>query len=611
MTATTMSSQSRIRKLDNASINRIAAGEVIERPASAVKELVENAIDAGATRIVVEFTNGGRTLIRVSDNGQGIARDDLVLAVSRHATSKTDGSDLLNILTFGFRGEALASMGAAGDLSVTSRRKGEDTAYTISVEAGQQSGVRPAALSEGTIVELSNLFHATPARLKFMGTDRVESQAIVATVKALAMASPEVAFHLKELRSDKPNRTHLVAAALPGASSEFLLERIDAIVGDDFRLGSFAVDAVRDDVRLIGHCGLPTFTRGNSTAQFMFVNSRPVKDKLLYGALRASYADFVPKGRFPVAALYLECDPKHVDVNVHPTKAEVRFRDPGVVRGLLIGALRAGLSREGHRSQASISVGMLGSRESAAPGKSSSLTPWTRHRGRPGPPERPKASAKTEALGNNPPWAEADAAETGPTESAYPLGAAKAQLHETYIVSQVEDGFIIVDQHAAHERLVYERLKKHYSSRNGEAQMLLVPDIVDLPLDEADAIVGVSEELSKIGLSIESFGPGAVCVRSVPSILGAKIDSRRLVRDILDALAETGEVIALSERINEVISRMACHGSVRAGRRMEIGEMNALLREMEATPGSGQCNHGRPTYARLGLAEIERLFGRR
>ena len=602
-----------IRQLDEACANRIAAGEVVERPASAVKELVENALDAGATRIDVAYADGGKTLIRVRDDGHGMAPDDLPLALSRHATSKIDGTDLLNIRSFGFRGEALPSLGAVGRLSITSRTQGGDGAG-ITVNGGRMGPVRPEAAQQGTLVELRDLFHATPARLKFMRSDRAEAQAIADVLKRLAMAEPYVSFTLSEMTNDAPRQIFRADAA-QGALFDALEDRMASILGREFTDNAIRIDAERDGLHLTGLAGLPTYSRGAAVAQYLFVNGRPVRDKLLIGALRAAYMDFLSRDRHPVAALFITCAPELVDVNVHPAKSEVRFRDPGLARGLVVSGLRHALANAGHRASSTVAGAMLGAmRPQAAPHAAYQMD-------RPSPQAR-AASYQLQApmhMEDAPAfWTGAQAISArhdSPDDLARvpddaPLGAARAQLHQNYIVAQTARGVVIVDQHAAHERLVYERLKRQRAENGVAGQALLIPEIVELPDADAAQLLALSGDLAALGLVIEAFGGGAIMVRETPALLGV-VDARALIRDILDDLADLGQSQNLQARIDAVLSRMACHGSVRSGRAMRLEEMNALLREMEATPHSGQCNHGRPTYVELGLDDIEKLFGRK
>ncbi|MBJ6372816.1 DNA mismatch repair endonuclease MutL [Sedimentitalea arenosa] len=594
-----------IRQLDDAAINRIAAGEVVERPASAVKELVENAIDAGATRIGIDIADGGKTLIRVSDDGCGIAADDLPLALSRHATSKIDGSDLLNIHTFGFRGEALPSLAAVGRLTITSRVPGADAA-SLKVSGGRMGQVTPAALGIGTAVELRELFFATPARLKFMRSDRAEAQAVTDVVKRLAMAEPSTGFVLRDVSGGGEGRIVFRADPEPGDLFGAMHRRLDRVIGQDFADNALRIDTVRDGIRLFGYAALPTYSRGAAVAQYLFVNGRPVRDKMLFGALRAAYSDVLPRDRHPVAALFIDCDPTLVDVNVHPAKSEVRFRDPGIARGLIVSALRHALAEHGHRASSTVAAATLGA-----------MTP-EQTGARVYQMDRPSLAAREAARTLQAPgFAEVEArygaqvvdVEQDTPAETLPLGAARAQVHENYIIAQTGDGMVIVDQHAAHERLVYEKLKRQMAESGVAAQALLIPEIVDLSDSDRAQLMEMADELSRLGLTIEPFGGNAVAVRETPAILG-EVDAGAMLRDILDEVADLGSSQTVQARIEAILSRVACHGSVRSGRRMRGEEMNALLREMEATPHSGQCNHGRPTYVKLKLADIERLFGR-
>ncbi len=596
-----------IRQLDDAAANRIAAGEVVERPASAVKELVENALDAGAGRIDVAYADGGKTLIRVSDDGHGIPADELPLALSRHATSKIDGSDLLNIRSFGFRGEALPSLGAVGRLMITSRF-GADDAARIAVNGGAIGAVEPAALSRGTVVELRDLFHATPARLKFLRTDRAEAQAINDVIKRLAMAEPSVGFTLRDVSGGGDGKLKFRADPETGDMFDALAGRLRNIIGADFIENALPIDAEREGLTLTGFAALPTYSRGAAVAQFLFVNGRPVRDKLLIGALRGAYADFLSRDRHPAVALFLTCDPERVDVNVHPAKAEVRFREPGVARGLIVSALKHALAEAGHRASTTVSNATLGAFRPETPGRyqmdlasRNNLSYQQSDRAQSGFSEMPPM-ARVEPV----PSAEETSQEVA---EALPLGAARAQLHENYIVAQTEDGMILVDAHAAHERLVYEKLKAQMAENGVAAQALLIPEIVELGADDRAAILDAAESLSALGLTIEPFGGNAVCVRETPAILG-EVNASAMIHDILDELSDLGQTQTVQDRIEAILSRVACHGSVRTGRRMSAPEMNALLREMEATPHSGQCNHGRPTYVKLKMTDIERLFGR-
>ncbi len=589
-----------IRQLDEAAINRIAAGEVLERPASAVKELVENSIDAGAQRIEVVIADGGKTLIRVSDDGCGMAADDLPLALSRHATSKIDGSDLLNITSFGFRGEALASLGAVGRLLITSRTAG-DGAHSIAVSGGRVSDVRPAALTSGTVVELRDMFYATPARLKFLRTDRAEAQAVTDVVKRLAMAEPFVTFTLRDA-SDGDSRVVFRADAQTGDLFDALHGRLQTVLGRDFADNALRIDAERDGFHLTGYAALPTYSRGAAVAQFLCVNGRPVRDKMLLGALRAAYIDVLSRDRHPVAALFVDCDPVLVDVNVHPAKSEVRFRDPAIVRGLIGSGLRHALAGAGHRASSTVADATLGAMQPQH------TTPRVYQM------DRPSFSARSLTFqAQAPGFAEMPSARVEPpaddTSADLPLGAARAQVHENYIIAQTATGIVIVDGHAAHERLVYEKLKSQMATNGVAAQALLIPEIVELSDHETAALLDIADDLARLGLTIEPFGGNAIAVRETPAILG-EINAAAMLRDISDELADQGDSASVQARIEAILSRVACHGSIRTGRRMQAAEMNALLREMEATPHSGQCNHGRPTYVELKLSDIERLFGR-
>lgn len=612
-----------VRRLDAILVDRIAAGEVVERPAAVVKELVENAIDAGARAIEVTLEAGGRRLIRVVDDGSGMSGADLDLAVERHATSKLPDGNLETIRTLGFRGEALPSIGAVAHLAITTRTADAEMASAIVVEAGLKGAVRPASASRGTRIEVKDLFGATPARLKFLKTDRAEAMAVAEIVRRLAIAHPPVRLTLAG--------DHLTRLSLPpeSADADGFLRRAARVLGADFAPNAVLVRAAREDVALIGHAGLPTFHRGASTHVHFVVNGRPVRDKLLLGAVRGAYADLMASDRHPVLALALELDPRLVDVNVHPAKTEVRFRDPGFIRGLVVCAIRDAMARAGHRAATTGGARTLESLRvhsgassggassnlyrQTAPGRfeQSPYTPlddWTRPSGFGETVQAEFAATLTM------PSADTRAAPSASAVSEFegaPLGAARAQLHETYVVAQTRDGIVIVDQHAAHERLVYERMKRERAARGITRQVLLIPEVVELGPDDAARVADEAEALAELGLVVEGFGPGAILVREVPAALGTGTVAA-ILRDVADALAEDGIAGApLEERLDAVTSRMSCHGSIRAGRRLRPDEMNALLREMEATPLSGQCNHGRPTYVELKLTDIERLFGRR
>ena len=603
-----------IRQLSAETINRIAAGEVVERPASAVKELVENAIDAGATQIEIVTSGGGLSLIRVTDDGFGMSADDLSLAVERHATSKLSEEDLFDIRSLGFRGEALPSIGSIARLDVRSKPRGASEGRGIVVERGAKSAVTPAALNNGTVVEVRDLFSATPARLKFMKTERAENMAISETVRRLAMAHPEIGFVLQT-----GERAALVLSK-GAATSESLLERLGRIMGAEFMDDALEVkgggSGPSGPMRVFGFAGLPTLHRQDSGQQYLFVNGRPVKDRLLIGAVKAAYGDLIPKGRSPYLALFLEVTPTDLDVNVHPTKAEVRFRDAGRVRSLLIGAIRAALEAGGHRASAQGGVLTVESFEVGGP------PPGLPHRwggevvpSPQGGGDRGGGFAEATQAAFTPlasPSADARASAMPLREDLLerPLGAARAQVHENYIVAQTKDGLVIVDQHAAHERLVYERLKAALANGGVATQGLLIPAIVNLDDDDVDGLIEKAAELSELGLVLEGFGQGAVIVRETPALLG-DTDIEGLVKDLAGEIRADGTARSLKDRLEAIASRMACHGSVRSGRRLTGEEMNALLRQMEATPYSGQCNHGRPTYVSLKLADIDRLFGRR
>ena len=626
-----MSPRPSLRLLPPNLVNQIAAGEVIERPAAVVKELTENALDAGAARIDVSIRDGGRSLVSVTDDGYGMAPGDLALAIQRHATSKLPGDDLTRIGTLGFRGEALPSIGAVSRLAITSRPESADSAWTIAIEGGLVTDPQPAAHPPGTRVEVRDLFYATPARLKFLKSERAEQGHIVDVLNRLAMAHPAVAFRLTGGEKARGKARRLIdlpaeTAALDGdgdaggGGGALRLARLGRIMGKEFRENALGVDAAREDMRLTGHIGVPTLNRGNARHQYLFVNGRPVRDKLLFGAVRGAYQDFLARDRHPLVALFLELPPEQVDVNVHPAKTEVRFRDAGLVRGLIVGALKHALAEAGHRASTTVSQGALGA---FRPGAQLGARAGVSGPGYRMPQSMPGHLAETAAAWQAPPAqaAFAEAARPGAvaadqTQTAvadhtdYPLGAARAQLHETYVIAQTEDGLVIVDQHAAHERLVYERMKAALSNGGVATQMLLLPEVVELDEPAAARLTARAGELAELGLVLEPFGAAAVIVRETPALLG-ETATQGLVQDLSDELAEMGEAFSLKEKLEEVCGTMACHGSIRAGRRLNLTEMDALLRQMEATPHSGQCNHGRPTYVELKLKDIERLFGRR
>ncbi|MCR6629322.1 MAG: DNA mismatch repair endonuclease MutL [Magnetospirillum sp.] len=603
-----------IRLLPPTLVNQIAAGEVVERPASAVKELVENALDAGAGRIDVVLVEGGQALISVTDDGCGMAPAELTLAVERHATSKLPDDDLVHIRHLGFRGEALPSIGSVARLTLTSRPKGADSAWSLAVEGGAKGEPVPAAAPPGTRVEVRDLFYATPARLKFLKAPRTELTHATDVLERLAMAHPAVAFSLSD-----GARPVLKLAAQRGEPSAALLSRLAAVIGRDFEANAVKLEAERDGVRLTGWAGLPTFNKGTSAYQYLFVNGRPVKDRLVIGAVRGAYQDVLSHDRHPVVALFLDLDPEAVDVNVHPAKAEVRFRDSGLVRGLIVSGIRHALAEAGHRASSTLGMAALGALgAAAAPPRPAAGYQWQPSASHPSPGQVRQAAEAFAPAGLSeslpglslPPAAPAEAQPAEVPELDHPLGAARAQLHDTYIIAETRDGLVIVDQHAAHERLVMERMKAALEAGTVKTQALLLPEVVDLGEAGAARIADAAEALAALGLVVEPFGAGAVVVRETPALLG-ECDVQGLVRDLADDLAEWGEALALKERLGDVCATLACHGSVRSGRRLSVAEMNALLRQMEATPLSGQCNHGRPTHVSLRLADVEKLFGRR
>ncbi len=621
-----------VRQLPPDMINRIAAGEVIERPASVIKELIENAVDAGAKSIEIVAQKGGLSLIRVADDGMGMNEADLTLCVERHATSKLQGTDLMAIHTLGFRGEALPSIGSVAKLKITSRpafQSGDDAgrsqALEVEVNGGMKSGPRPAALNRGTRVEVADLFYATPARLKFMKSERSENMAINDVVKRLAMAHPQVAFTLTV-----GERASLRLPQVMDGDSQGVLARLGRIMGADFMDDALAIKAIRDDLELTGFAGLPTLNRANAMMQFLFVNGRPVRDKLLAGSVRAAYGDFIPHGRHPLLALFLKLPTGEVDVNVHPAKTEVRFRDAGRVRGLIIGALREALAGAGHLSSSAGGGDSLnhfhqgGVPRTPAPQYGAQSSRGWPAQGGAGPNRSyaPQFATHMSDAGQAPlnmantnlsqPSVDTSSyqQEADPTVTAFPLGAARAQLHENYILTQTQDSIIIVDQHAAHERIVYERMKKGLEQNDIARQGLLIPEVVELDQERAALLADKADDFAKLGLYLELFGEGAVVVRETPALLG-QCDIKGLVQDLADNLLENDQTFVLQEQLEAVCSTMACHGSVRSGRRLKPEEMNALLREMEQTPGAGQCNHGRPSYVELHLSDIEKLFERR
>ena len=607
-----------IRRLPEDTINRIAAGEVVERPASAVKELVENAIDARATQIDVSLGDGGKALMLIEDNGHGMSAEELSLAIERHATSKLpdgDGGDnMFRIASLGFRGEALPSIGAVARLSLVSRRAGDDVAHQIKVEGGAKTALAPAAGQTGTRVEVRDLFYATPARLKFLKSTRAETSAVSDILKRLAMAHPSIGF---SLTSD--GRKSFAYAAETGEAAQ--LNRLRAILGADFADNAIPVMAARDGVKLYGFAGLPTFNHATAQKQYLVVNGRPVRDKLLNGAVRGAYQDFLAGNRHPALALFLDVPPEALDVNVHPAKTEVRFKDAGLISSMIVGGLRAALGEAGHRASTTVAAQTLGAFRPGFLGDGGNQASFHSAQAFQAPIDAPSSSGQgmQEAAADWLSTPQAASANAEPAPAHLPLGLARAQLHETYILAQTHDGFVIVDQHAAHERLVYERMKTQMAARGIARQILLVPEVVEMEASDAERLLARAEELAEMGFVIEAFGPAqgeagearmAVMLREVPAMLyGA--DCKTMLTDMAQEMAELGAGLALKERLEEIAGTLACHTSVRAGRRLNVDEMNALLRDMEATPNSGQCNHGRPTYVELRLNDIERLFGRR
>ncbi len=582
---------------------------MIERPFAAVKELVENAIDAGASKIEVTLRDGGKSLIVVKDNGSGMTREELTASVDRHATSKLPDNDLVNIEHMGFRGEALASIGAVARLTIHTCSAKESNGWQICVEGGKKGTAMPSQHPSGTQIEVRDLFYATPARLKFLKTERSEFLAVKDTISRLAMAFPHVGFTL--IHNEKKSLS-VPATADPQ-------KRLSAFLGKEFQDNAIKIEAEREGIKLSGFASLPTLHRATTQYQYLFVNGRPVRDKLLHGCVRAAYADVLHGGRHPLLALFLELPSSEVDVNVHPAKAEVRFRDPALVRGLLISALKHSIYEHGGQASSSVSSHALGSfRAEGGPrlpmhrGSSPAVPRSYAYGGGMAEAVSSAYAAQPSMMFQDAPTARVEAeTEFQEEQESFPLGSARAQLHENYIVAQTPKGMVIVDQHAAHERLVYERFKAQMAARGIEKQGLLSPEIIELEESAAERLLSYADGLATLGLEVEAFGQGAVAVQSIPALLGGKPNIERLIKDLADEITEHGNANTLEERLNEILSTMACHGSVRSGRRMNAQEMNALLRQMEETPLSGQCNHGRPTYIELSLAEIEKLFGRR
>ena len=600
--------QNILRRLPESLVNRIAAGEVIERPAAAVKELVENALDAGASRVEVTLRDGGQSLIRITDNGRGMSPDELKLAIERHATSKLPDDDLWNIHSFGFRGEALPSIGAVSRMSITSRAKGAGDAWKIEVEGGQVGEVRPASHNEGTTVEVRDLFFATPARLKFLKTTRTEGDYAEEVIERLAMAHPDVDFTWVE-DDRRPVRYAAPAGLLP--PDDMLRARLADVMGEEFTRNAVAVSGARGGVEISGFAGLPTLHRPTARHQYLFVNCRPVRDKVLLSAVRGAYGDVLPSGRYPMLALFLTVPPAEVDVNVHPAKSEVRFRDSQLVRGLIITSIRAALNEMAQFTTSTLAptaLSMLqslsvmeqgggGFAEVVSYGATALKTQYI-------PQQYPSM------MGHTMPEARVVQAEDVAVSPVGRLGGAVAQVHGTFIIAQTQDSVVIVDQHAAHERIVYEKMKAAMEQGQIARQILLIPEVVEMEGGAAERIAARADQLAELGLVVEAFGGNSVLVREIPALLG-KTDVKALLNDLAEEVAEFDDSRVLKERLEEVCSTMACHGSVRAGRALNASEMNALLRQMESTPNSGQCNHGRPTYVELKLADLEKLFDRR
>ena len=606
-----------IKQLDETVINKIAAGEVVERPASAVKELIENSIDAGCSDITIEVADGGKTLIRVIDDGLGMSDIDLPIALRRHATSKLPNNNLLNINSFGFRGEALPSLGAVGRLRIISHNDGNG-AHEINVNGGKISDIKPAARTLGTTIELRDLFYATPARLKFLRSTKSELKAITDIVKGLSISTPNVAFTLIDKTGGK-SRKIIQVQKEKDVSLASIKNRLSRVLGQDFSKNSISIDVTREDVNLTGYVCLPTYARASNAMQYFFVNNRQVRDKQLIGALRAAYSDFMPRDRFPAAAIYINCRPDFVDVNVHPGKSEVRFRDPQGIRSLIVTGIRQVIAIEGHRSSSTLSTAALGA-----------MREQTRQIPNATDEQVTKNSQNMDDSGNKrfftrdvePAFQETwkPSARDFQTKDehakfieefeSFPLGAPIAQFGENYIISQNDDGIVIIDQHAAHERLVYEKLKEQVKDNKIEVQALLVPEILELSEPEILVLIEYKDNLSMYGLKINQFGINSIAVQEIPAILNSE-NIKKLIFDILDELTDLENSDTLEKKINAVLSRIACHGSIRSRRMLITEEMNSLLRQIENTPNSGQCNHGRPTHISIKMSDIERLFGRR
>ena len=583
-----------IRRLPLELVNRIAAGEVVERPASAVKELVENALDAGAASVAIRMSAGGLDLIEVTDDGCGMSGTDMALALERHATSKLPDDHIEAVASFGFRGEALPSIASVARLTLESRVQGAD-GWRLTIDHGQQAGEGPASLPPGTRVRVEGLFDKVPARRKFLRSPRAEYAACLDAVRRLAMARSDVAFSLEH---DGRRVLNVQPSDTP--------TRVAALLDRELERHGLGIDCSRDGLRLSGVVSLPTFNRGMADHQYLFVNHRPVKDRLLVGSLRAAYRDLLARDRHPVAALFVEVPGDELDINVHPAKTEVRFRDPAAVRGLIVGGLRAALYEAGHRSAAREQFAQAAAWqvEPVAPVAAALSSFFDAPGSAPAAVmERPAAYAS--------PMGRAEPAEPVSSDAPrYPLGVARGQVAATYIVAEAEDGLVIVDQHAAHERLVLERMRRASGGGPVTRQALLMPEVVELDEPDCDRLEAAMADLAELGLVMERFGPAAMLVRATPAPLG-KTDARALLADLAAELAELGTALSLRDRLDHVAATIACHGSVRAGRILSVAEMNALLREMEVTPHSGQCNHGRPTWVKLAHADIEKLFGRR
>ncbi len=611
-----------IRVLPSTLVNQIAAGEVIERPSSVVKELVENAIDAGASSIEVTLVDGGKSLLVIADNGKGMGPDELPLAVERHATSKLPDDDLFNIQFLGFRGEALPSIASVARMSIVSRTKDAENAWKIEVNGGQKSEVMPAAHPKGTRIEVRDLFYATPARLKFLKASTSETAQCVDMLNRIAMANPHISFYLTA-----DNKKKISLNACQGELFDARLSRLAEVMGREFGENSLLINAERENVRISGFVSLPTLNKANSLSQYLFVNDRPVRDKLLLGAIKGAYQDVLASNRYPMCALFFDVDPAFVDVNVHPAKAEVRFYDNALVRGLLVSSIRNALSQGAERAANTLDVEAFV--QDSIPSFGQTVLPDTtvlqEHTQQPVrsfyqsmmpiPHTAPRRQAEFPALERaysvkveNPIATEQSADTEG---NIGHLGLAKAQFHDTYIIAQSEDSIVIVDQHAAHERIVMEKLKRSLTEgRQAATQILLIPEVVDLSLSDKVRLLEAADSLKSLGLVVEEFGSTAVIVREIPALLGDKVNVQEMIHNLAEEMAEWGKEYSLTEKLHLICATIACHGSVRAGRRLNVEEMNHLLREMEHTERSGQCNHGRPTYVELKLAQIAKLFER-